>query len=119
MNTPKLYNGFFNNVGANPLDSLLTEVIQYILDSQSSVLSNYVNIMGSNIGCNGVNYSSSSHVSYDVLQVLVSMPQDRLPKRIKYIEISKYPNTPDANETVNKIRSMFVRAKIKTIKTKR
>ena len=50
MNTLKLYNGFFNNVGANPLDSLLTEVIQYILDSQSSVLSNYVNIIGSNIG---------------------------------------------------------------------
>ena len=54
--------GFFNNVGANPLDSLLTEVIQYILDSQSSVLSNYVNIIGSNIGCNGVNYSGVVHM---------------------------------------------------------
>lgn len=290
MNTLKLYNGFFNNVGANPLDSLLAEVIQYILDSQSSVLSNYINIIGSNIGCNGVNKLSaeilnkylyidsktykirlqnckaiditiypnkdnikkipdifyfdqsdnisltfiaknmsqsdfdtfkgrlpktisklytvncnidswdwlegvktvndialdnvtfgvdnislpkfinndpfeiriinctdikkielfdhpvsivrslciyntflepstklesikglyniddigSLYISYDVLRVLVSMPQDQLPKRIKYIEIIKYPNTPEANETVNKIRSMFVRAKIKT-----
>ena len=320
MNTLKLYNGFFNNVGANPLDSLLTEVIQYILDSQSSVLSNYVNIIGSNIGCNGVNKLSaeilnkylyidsktykirlqnceamditiypnkdnikkipdmfyfdqsdnisftftaenmsqsdfdifkgrlpktisnlytvncnidswdwldgietvndialtngtlsrgisakvfkhkcesitldnvtfgvdnislpefinpsepqseiriinctnvkkidlfdkpvskvsslciyntfldpstklesieglynidelnSLYVSYDVLRVLVSIPQDQLPKRIKYIEINKYPNTPEANEIVNKIQSMFVRAKIKTIRTKR
>ena len=320
MNTLKLYNGFFNNVGANPLDSLLTEVIQYILDSQSSVLSNYVNIIGSNIGCNGVNKLSaeilnkylyidsktykirlqnckamditiypnkdnvkkipdmfyfdqsdnisltftaenmsqsdfdifkgrlpktifklytvncnidswdwlegvetvndialtngtlsrgisakvfkhkcesitldnvtfdvdnislpefinpseiqseiriinctdvkkidlfdkhvskvsslciyntfldpstklesieglynidelnSLYVSYDVLRVLVSIPQDQLPKRIKYIEINKYPNTPEANEIVNKIQSMFVRAKITKIKTKR
>lgn len=320
MNTLKLYNGFFNNVGANPLDSLLTEVIQYILDSQSSVLSNYVNIIGSNIGCNGVNKLSaeilnkylyidsktykiglqnceamditiypnkdnvkkipdmfyfdqsdnisltftaenmsqsdfdifkgrlpktisnlytvncnidswdwldgvetvndialtngtlsrgisakvfkhkcesitldnvtfgvdnislpefinpselqseiriinctnvkkidlfdkpvskvsslciyntfldpstklesieglynidelnSLYVSYDVLRVLVSIPQDQLPKRIKYIEINKYPNTPEANEIANKIQSMFVQAKIKTIRTKR
>lgn len=313
MNTLKLYNGFFNNVGANPLDSLLAEVIQYILDSQSSALSNYVNIIGSNIGCNGINKLSAEilnkylyidsktykirlqnckaiditiypnkdnikkipdmfyfdqsdnisltfiaknmsqsdfdtfkerlpktisklytvncnidswdwlegvktvndialtdgtlsrgisakvfkhecesitldnvtfgvdnislpkfinndpfeiriinctdikkielfdhpasivrslciyntflepstklesikglyniddigglYISYDVLRVLVSMPQDQLPKRIKYIEIIKYPNTPEANETVNKIKSMFVRANIKT-----
>ena len=70
-------------------------------------------------GLYNIDELNSLYVSYDVLRVLVSIPQDQLPKRIKYIEINKYPNTPEANEIVNKIQSMFVRAKITKIKTKR
>lgn len=63
-----------------------------------------------------IDYISGLFVTYDIFSVFSTTPKDKLPKKIRYIEISNYPNTPEAEEMVNKIKGIYGKIKIKTKK---